>query len=399
MAEETGCEETFARYSAAWNHANRDHGGAKHPCPLAKEYNCAEMFFVQDKANAHADRQHRRLKYLCPLSKKSSCKERFGNSVRADKHAKEAHGQAGFPCPDAGQHQCDLHFPSRGEASRHSLRDHKEARYTCPRAKELGCSAVYTDKSSAERHALSAHDHVRFPCPDAQKEGCEKTFLNRFSAKQHANAAHRNIRYPCPVSDKYDCHEVFTTKYWVTKHVEMHSHPFRCQHFHCKERFESVEEAIEHSYDDKHPLATVFLCTVPGCLGAEAGYHLPKDGIPKHRMAHVRAGDIEEDDEFKAEEVEGSLPRSDLPLFIDIFKHHSLDLTDPIEVDGGGSPETGRSDVDGSPETSGIDDKDHDAEVLALGEDEADLNGPGIETLSTEHKRQIYQSNKSKWGT
>lgn len=399
MAEETGCEETFARHSAAWNHANKDHGGAKHPCPLAKEYNCAEMFFVQDKANAHADHQHRRLKYLCPLSKKSSCKERFGNSVRADKHAKEAHGLAGFPCPDAEQHQCDLHFPSRGEASRHSLRDHKEARYACPRAKELGCSAVYTDKSSAERHALSAHDHMRFPCPDAQKEGCGKTLLDRSSAKQHANAAHRNIRYPCPVSDKYDCHGVFTTKYWVTKHVGMHSHPFRCQHFYCKERFESVEEAIEHSYDDKHPLATVFLCAVPGYLGAEAGYHLPKDGIPKHRMAHVRAGDIEEDDELKVEEVERSLPRSDLPLFIDFCKHHSLDLRDPIEVDGGGSPETGRSDVDGSPKMRGIDDEDHDAEVLALGEDEADLNGPGIETLSTEHKRQIYQSNKSKWGT
>ena len=137
---------------------------------------------------------------------------------------------------------------------------------------------------------------------------------------------------------------VFTTKHWATKHAEMHSHPFRCQHFHCKERFETVEEAIKHSYDDKHPLATVFLCPVLGCLGAEAGYHLPKDGIPKHRMAHVRAGDIEEDDEFKVEEVEGSLPWSDLPLFINILNHHSLDLTNPIEVDGGGSPETGGSD-------------------------------------------------------
>jgi hypothetical protein len=124
-----------------------------------------------------------------------------------------------------------------------------------------------------------------------------------------------------------------------------------------------------------------------------------KTGIPKHRMAHVRAGDIEEDDEFKVEEVEGSLPWSDLPLFIDILNHHSLDLTNPIEVDGGGSPETGGSDDDGSPETNGIDDEDHDAEVLALGEDEADLNGPGIKTLSTEHKSRIYRTNKGKWGT
>lgn len=55
--------------------------------------------------------------------------------------------------------------------------------------------------------------------------------------------------------------------------------------------------------------------------------------------------------------------------------------------------------TDGSPETNGIDDEDHDAEVLALGEDEADLNGPGIKTLSTEHKSRIYRTNKGKWGT
>jgi hypothetical protein len=31
VAEETGREKIFAHHSAAWNHANRDHGGAKHP--------------------------------------------------------------------------------------------------------------------------------------------------------------------------------------------------------------------------------------------------------------------------------------------------------------------------------------------------------------------------------
>jgi hypothetical protein len=113
-------------------------------------------------------------------------------------------------------------------------------------------------------------------------------------------------------------------------------------------------------------------------------------------MAHIRTDNIEKDNEFKIKEIEGLFPWSNLPLFIDILNHHSLDLTNPIEVNDDGSPKTGRSNDDGSPETNRIDDKDYDTEILTLKEDKTDLNDPDIKTLSTEHKSRIYRTNKGK---
>jgi hypothetical protein len=79
-------------------------------------------------------------------------------------------------------------------------------------------------------------------------------------------------------------------------------------------------------------------------------------------------------------EVDVSIPWSGLPVFVDILKHHSLDLTDAIEVHGGGSPETEGNDDESGPETSEIDDEDYGAEFLTLWKDEAALDSPGIKT-------------------
>lgn len=135
---------------------------------------------------------------------------------------------------------------------------------------------------------------------------------------------------------------------------------------------------------------TVFLCPVPGCLAAEPGYNLQKRGIRNHRMAHVRAGDIAEDDEFEPEEVEVACPWSDLPLFMDILKRHSLELTDLTDLTEVGGDTRDETDDDGSPEISEAEDDNVYAKILEDSEDKA---------LSSVKKIAIYHANENKWST
>jgi hypothetical protein len=128
---------------------------------------------------------------------------------------------------------------------------------------------------------------------------------------------------------------MFTSIRYANRHAKLHTHPYLCQHAHCRELFVTVKDAIEHSYDPKHSLGTLFRCTIPDCRSAISGKRFTTSAFGRHRRKHIELGDIETVDESVASPVDTSPAYSQLPLFLSILERGCIYLGDRTAADDG----------------------------------------------------------------
>jgi hypothetical protein len=155
-----------------------------------------------------------------------------------------------------------------------------------------------------------------------------KTFTTKSGARIHSKLHLNNrVKYPCPLAEEYGCSSVFTTKSVANNHAKTHTLPFLCPRRDCPARFATLKDALEHADSLQHQAKKYFLCPLPICRSAVAGKRLSKDDIEKHRKRHIRLGHMESDFEFIPQQVEPLSLQSDLPLYLLILQHNSLDCT------------------------------------------------------------------------
>jgi hypothetical protein len=232
----------------------------------------------------------------------------------------------------------------------------------------------------------------------------------KLTAKKHALAAHDRLKFPCPRAEAENCGKMFSSFKSANRHAKLHGHPYPCQHAHCQERFVTAKDAIDHSYDPKHSLETLFQCAIPDCRSAISGKKFTAGAFGRHWQKHIELGDVETVDESVASPVDTSPAYSQLPLFLSILERGCIFLGERTAADDGDVDDDDDDDAPGTNESnnwnlddsdahgrSEENDEDQEEEILASWEEQEVFNGVSTTAFSEEHRLQIHKSNTIKW--
>lgn len=192
--------------------------------------------------------------------------------------------------------------------------------------------------------------------------------------------------------------------------VKIHALTFVCSRIHCNQRFETCEEAIEHSLGVDHDfVGKLYTCPVPHCAVTAAGRGLTKDKLDYHFGRHVRLDNVPEGIELVRILAPAPQPLPRLPLFEAIYEHNAYlsiqQKTSPgqDEEKDSKTEDLGLADDD----ITGVDYEALEQYNLDLPDDmpleeEEDNLGPAEsddeELFSEKHRSYILEQNAQFWG-
>ncbi|KAF4962219.1 hypothetical protein FSARC_9697 [Fusarium sarcochroum] len=127
-----------------------------------------------------------------------------------------------------------------------------------------------------------------------EEDGCDEDFAFLDGAKSHANC-----RY---------CGKTFKRIASKRPHEKNHDN-YACPRINCHQRFDTVEEALDHAESINHrPDLDFYKCIVPDCKLSVTGKVMTKSDLENRRELHRTRGHLSQDDKLVYERAQHSIP-------------------------------------------------------------------------------------------
>ncbi|KAJ4123281.1 hypothetical protein NW768_009815 [Fusarium equiseti] len=159
-------------------------------------------------------------------------------------------------------------------------------------------------------------------------------FVDEAQAEEHVKRSHAYTGVECRT-----CRQTFSTSYGRERHEKKHTHPVNCPRVFCECRFQSEEEAIEHSGEGRcRSSRNLYICPVSQCRLAVVGIVVPKGVLERHWNKHLEHGHIAQVDKIKYERGDPP-PLKRLDLADNIYRHNARCFPDDQKIDNSNDAE------------------------------------------------------------